>query len=43
MKASMRSRTWRGEVKLAPAKALLTRIENHTSTWLSQDAWVGMK
>jgi hypothetical protein len=24
-------------------QALLARIENQTSTWLSQDAWVGMK
>ena len=25
-------RTWRGEVKLAPARALAERMENHTST-----------
>jgi choline dehydrogenase-like flavoprotein len=43
MKASIRSRTCRGEVKLTPAKALLARIENQTSTWLSQEAWVGRR
>jgi DNA-binding response OmpR family regulator len=30
-------------VKLAPAKVLAERMENHTSTWLSQEAWVGVK
>jgi hypothetical protein len=43
IKASIGSRTCRGEVKLAPARALLTRIENQTSIWLSQQAWVGMR
>jgi hypothetical protein len=43
MKASIWARTWRGEVKLAPARALRARIENQTSTWLSQDARVGIK
>ena len=42
-KGSIRSRTCCGEEKLAPAKALLARIENQTSIWLSHDAWVGMK
>src|SRR5882762_6932184 len=35
MKASICSRTCRGEVKLAPAKAWLERMENQTSTWLA--------
>ena len=39
----MRSRTCRGEAKLVPVKALLERIENQTSTWFSQEAWVGLK
>ena len=43
MKASICSRTCRGEVKLAPAKAWPERMENQTSTWLSQEAWVGVK
>src|SRR5258705_2891596 len=37
MKASICSRTCRGEVKLALAKAWLERMENQTSTWLSQE------
>ena len=37
MKASICSRTWRGEVKLVPAKAWLERMENQTSTWFSQE------
>jgi hypothetical protein len=43
MRASIWSRTWRGEVKLAPAKAVVERMENQTSTWLSHEACVGVK
>jgi hypothetical protein len=39
----MKARTCRGEVKLAPAKAWLEWMENQTSTWLNQEAWVEMK
>ena len=31
------------EVKLAPSRVLRARIENQISTWLSQEAWVGVK
>jgi hypothetical protein len=42
MKASMAPRSWATEVKLAPSRAPRARIENQISTWLSQDAWVGV-
>src|SRR5215472_5795396 len=41
MKASICSRSCRGEVKLVPTRALRDRIENQISTWLSQDACGG--
>ena len=43
MNLSMAWRTWAGEVKLAPRRALRDRIENHTSTMFIQLAWVGVK
>ena len=43
MKASIAARSWATEVKLAPSSVLRARIENQISTWLSQDAWVGVK
>ena len=42
-KASMRSRTCWGEVKLAPWRAERLRIENQISTWFIHEAWVGLK
>src|SRR5665811_1407399 len=39
----MAVRTCSGEVKLAPCRAARVSTLNHTSTWLSQEAWVGVK
>ena len=43
IKASMAWRICRTEVELAPSRVRRARIENQILTWLSQDAWVGVK
>lgn len=43
MKVSMRTLSSPSELNDAPWSALPARIENQISTWLSQDARVGVK
>ena len=43
MKALMCLRSWATEMKEAPCRGCPSRIENQISTWLSQEARVGVK
>jgi hypothetical protein len=43
MKSSMHRRSCAGLVKLAPSMAWRLRMENQTSIWFIQEAWVGVK
>src|SRR5258706_3879406 len=43
MKVSMWALSWLSELKEAPLSALLARIENQISTWVSHEARVGVK